>query len=142
MSGTDLILHATCVAVAGEGVLIIGRSGSGKSALALELIALGAALVADDRTSLSIQNGAVVASCPPSICGLIEARGVGLIALKHTSNVKITLIVDVSVVESARLPEKHTHSVLDIALPCLHKVEAPYFPAAIHAYIRGTLYEA
>lgn len=47
------IVHGSCVAFGGAGVLILGPSGSGKSALALALIGLGAALVADDRVSLS-----------------------------------------------------------------------------------------
>ena len=42
-----VLLHASCVAVAGRAVLITGPSGSGKSSLALTLLAHGAALVAD-----------------------------------------------------------------------------------------------
>ena len=53
-----MILHATCVAVDGRGLLILGPSGSGKSALALQLIALGAQLVADDRTRVSRRGAA------------------------------------------------------------------------------------
>ena len=41
-------LHASCIAVHGRGVLILGPSGAGKSSLALQLMALGADLVADD----------------------------------------------------------------------------------------------
>ena len=44
------LLHASCVSINGNGVLICGSSGSGKSSLAINLIALGAELVADDRT--------------------------------------------------------------------------------------------
>jgi len=47
------IRHATTVAVAGRGLMIEGPSGSGKSALALELMAFGAELVADDRTRVA-----------------------------------------------------------------------------------------
>ena len=46
------ILNASCVAWQGRGALILGRSGAGKSALALQLMALGADLVSDDRTEL------------------------------------------------------------------------------------------
>ena len=53
----ETILHATCIAWQGRGVLIRGPSGSGKSALALGLMAHGAVLVADDRVKLSLQNG-------------------------------------------------------------------------------------
>ena len=37
----SLIMHATCVDINGSGVLIVGRSGSGKSSLAINLLALG-----------------------------------------------------------------------------------------------------
>ena len=45
-------MHATCVHINGSGVLIVGRSGSGKSSLAIKLLALGAKLVADDQCKL------------------------------------------------------------------------------------------
>ena len=48
----ETIVHASCVARDGRAVLIRGASGSGKSGLALQLMALGAGLVADDRTRL------------------------------------------------------------------------------------------
>lgn len=132
-----MILHATCVAVAGKGVVITGPSGSGKSALALQLIALGGALVADDRTILTHSEGALVASVPPAIAGLIEARGVGILPMAHLSDVYVALVVDLAVSEHERLPQVHTMTLLDIELPCLHKVDAPHFPSAIHAYLTG-----
>ena len=48
--------HATCVDIKGSGVLIVGDSGSGKSGLAIGLIALGASLVADDQCEILIEN--------------------------------------------------------------------------------------
>ena len=48
----SLIMHATCVDINGSGVLIVGRSGSGKSSLAINLLALGSTLVADDQCEL------------------------------------------------------------------------------------------
>lgn len=63
MTGADrTILHASCVALDGRGLLILGPSGSGKSALALELMALGADLVADDRTEIEGQGPDLVAA--------------------------------------------------------------------------------
>ena len=50
------MLHATTVALAGQGVLILGPSGSGKSGLALQLMAMGAELVADDRTIVTARG--------------------------------------------------------------------------------------
>ena len=139
MARQSLTLHATCVALAGKGILIIGPSGSGKSALALQLIALGAVLVADDRTIVTREGSALIATCPASIEGLVEARGVGLLPVSHIAHVAVALVIDLAQVEVDRLPQRHVFTVLDIDLACLHKVDAPYFPAAIHAYMHGSL---
>ena len=53
-------LHASCVAINGQAVLLAGASGTGKSDLALRLIDHGAQLVADDQTELSLQNGVLI----------------------------------------------------------------------------------
>jgi HPr kinase/phosphorylase len=141
MNGGSLIVHATSVVFKDKGVLIVGPSGSGKSALALSMIALGSMLVADDRTKLASREGALFASSPVTIKGLIEARGVGIITLPQVQGARIQLVIDMSRIEASRFPEKQTYTVLDIALPCLHKVDAPYFPAAVIAYLLGTLHE-
>ncbi|RMD94668.1 MAG: hypothetical protein D6811_02350, partial [Alphaproteobacteria bacterium] len=73
------ILHASAVGLEGRGVLILGASGAGKSSLALELMARGAALVADDRVWLTRRGTAVILTPPAAIAGRIEARGVGLL---------------------------------------------------------------
>jgi HPr kinase/phosphorylase len=140
MKPRSLIVHASCVALAGKAVLITGPSGSGKSALALELIALGADLVADDRTTLERQGDEVLASAPAALSGLIEARGVGIIALDCQCAVPVALVVDLLQRETARLPERHTRRLLDREVPCLHKVDAGYFSAAVHAYLKGRIY--
>ncbi|MEQ6201896.1 HPr kinase/phosphatase C-terminal domain-containing protein [Sulfitobacter sp. HNIBRBA2951] len=132
-----LILHASCVAVAGKGVLITGPSGSGKSALALQLMAYGATLVADDRTAVHLRQGQIIAMPPATIQGMIEARFVGLLHVPNAQEAPVTLVVDMEQVETQRLPEPHSTTVLDIPLPCLQKVNAPYFPAAILAYLQG-----
>ncbi len=49
--------HGTCVAMKSRGLLIIGRSGSGKSAVALALLGLGCDLVCDDCVCLSVEKG-------------------------------------------------------------------------------------
>ena len=50
----------------------------------------------------------------------------------------VVVVVDLAVTEALRLPYPHSVTLLDISLPCLHKVDAPYFPAAIHAYLTGS----
>lgn len=70
--------QASCVAIAGRGVLIEGPPGSGKSSLALALIDRGAALVGDDGVLLEPRDGRLWALPPPNIEGLLEIRNVGL----------------------------------------------------------------
>jgi HPr kinase/phosphorylase len=96
-------IHASCVAIGGRGVLLLGPSGSGKSDLALRLIDQGAKLVADDRTILFAKNGALYAKAPASIKGLIEIRGLGIIEMPVRAGVKIALAVRLGS-EGARLP--------------------------------------
>lgn len=102
------LVHATCVAVAGVGVLIRGAPGSGKSDLALRLIDAGATLVADDYCELSAAaGGAVTAAAPAAIVGRIEMRGFGVVRVPHVAAAEIGLVVDlVRHDEIERLPEQ------------------------------------
>jgi serine kinase of HPr protein (carbohydrate metabolism regulator) len=81
----QILANASCVAIGGRGVLILGEPGSGKSSLALALIDRGAVLVGDDGVTLDLVGGRVIASPPPHIAGLAEVRNVGLIRLPTTS---------------------------------------------------------
>jgi hypothetical protein len=99
----DVNIHASCVAIGTQGVLLLGKSGAGKSDLALRLIDDGARLVADDRTILHVTGGALHARAPASIKGLIEVRGLGIIKLPVRARVKIALVVRLGQ-EGARLP--------------------------------------
>ncbi len=130
-----MTLHATCVAVGDAGILITGPSGSGKSALALQLLAFGGILVADDRTILHRDGNSLIAAPPKTIAGMIEARGVGILSVGHLHRIKVAVVVNMAMLEIERLPQRHSITVLDLVLPCLHKVDAPYFPAAVHAYV-------
>lgn len=128
-------LHASCVAIGGRGVLILGPSGAGKSALALQLIALGAKLVADDRTDVIRRGDDVIASVPENIRGLIEARNVAILRLEEHGPVPLALAVDLAHPEEQRLPEGHTHLIQGVTLPCFHKCDSAHFAAAIHLYM-------
>ena len=109
-------IHGSCVvleaagkmfdAPADAGVLILGESGSGKSDLALRLIERGAVLVADDRVDLSVQNDRLCAGAPSRLAGLIEIRGVGIVAMRHQPMATIMLVVCLTAAEAARLPER------------------------------------
>lgn len=110
--------HASSVLIDGRAVLIAGRSGSGKSDLALRLIDRGALLVADDYTRLDVRDGRLIASPPSAIAGKIEARGVGILELACAAEGMVSLLVDLEgTVE--RLPEEPvpTTSLEGIAIP-------------------------
>lgn len=114
-------LHATCVALKDQGVLLIGASGRGKSDLALRLIDGGGVLVADDQVAIERTDDRVVARPAAALQGLIEARGVGILRLPHRSSCPLSLVVDLDTVGPwPRLPEPSTHRLLGIDLPRLH----------------------
>jgi HPr kinase/phosphorylase len=127
-------VHGTCVALDGDGVLLRGPSGSGKSDLALRLIDEGALLVADDQTELHRQGDAVVASPPAAIAGWIELRGVGIVACPGIAQARLCLVIDLVAPGAVeRLPEERSQSYLGCALPLL--ALAP-FEASTAAKIR------
>jgi len=97
-------IHASCVALGGKGVLLLGPSGAGKSDLALRLIDGGARLVADDRCELFVRGGKLYARAPDSIAGLMEMRGLGIIAMPHAKFAMVAMAVGLSA-SPARLPE-------------------------------------
>ena len=131
------MIHATTVAWAGRAVLIRGASGTGKSALGLELMALGLRLVADDRTELAREGGRVVARCPRAIQGLIEARGVGILRAEALPEAVVELVVELGEAEAERLPPWREAVLLGVALPCLHKPLNGHFAAAIFQYLKA-----
>ena len=88
------IVHATCVARRGVGVLLMGDSGIGKSDLALRLIERGAKLVADDRVELFMQNRTLSARAPEPLAQMIEVRGLGVIAVPAAPQARIALAVE------------------------------------------------
>ena len=129
------VAHASTVAVGERALLIFGPSGSGKSGLALQLMALGALLVADDRTVLSTRNEAVWAHAAEPIKGQIEARGIGILRVPTRAEARVALTLDMAQVESARMPPPRQIDVLGCDLPCLHKVEAGHFASALMHYL-------
>ena len=132
MTGTgEVTLHASCVALNGRAALILGPSGAGKSGLALQLIALGCRLVSDDRTILWSSGGQIWARAPQTIRGQIEARGIGILAAETAGPSAVRLAIDLASEETARLPVARTFDICGQAIPCLRRVAAPHFPAAI-----------
>lgn len=131
-----ITLHASCVAVKGRAALILGASGRGKSALALQLMAFGADLVADDRTLITREGDVLWATAPKALSGMIEARSVGLLNARPITTAKVHVIIDMDVMETDRLPLPHSRVIGGVSCECLHKVDSPYFPAAVLQYLR------
>ena len=84
-------IHVSSVAIDGRAVLIAGRSGAGKSDLALRLIDRGALLVSDDYTFVRRAQSQALASAPARIAGRIELRGVGIVELETAQDVPVAL---------------------------------------------------
>lgn len=117
----------------------MGPAGSGKSSLALELMSRGAQLIGDDRVELLSEGNRLWACAPEHIAGMIEARGVGILAADHVARAVLTLVIDLSETQKLRLPEKHSKEFLGHVVPCLHKSETTAFPAAILQYLKAGL---
>ena len=128
-----MILHASCVAWQGRGVLILGPSGSGKSTLALQLMALGAMLVADDRAQVDLD---LVVTAPPALGGLIEARGVGLLRAEHAP-ATLVLAVDLSQAEPDRLPPMRHTLVHGSRLPLVLGRGQDHLACMVLQYLKG-----
>ncbi len=115
-----LLIHATAVAIGSRAVLLRGKSGSGKSDLALRLIDAGARLVADDQSELSRDGDAILVRSPAAIAGLIEVRGVGILPVASLPVARLALIVDlVAAQHIERLPEPGSETILGVALPLI-----------------------
>ena len=112
------VLHASCVALSGAGVVLLGPSGCGKSDLALRLIDSGAQLVADDCLVVERRGNRLIGRPAENIAGLIEVRGLVIMRLEHCSSAPLALVVALGAPE-ARLPERMTHELLGVALPCV-----------------------
>lgn len=133
---TTTIVHASCVAVEQRAVLILGPSGSGKSGLALRLMAYGAALVADDRTELHLRDGVLVARSPSALRGMIEARGVGVLNAPVQDEAAVVLAVDLATPETDRLPQRHTVQFLGVRCDLVLGSRSDHFPAAVLCYLK------
>ncbi|HEX8381242.1 MAG TPA: HPr kinase/phosphatase C-terminal domain-containing protein [Allosphingosinicella sp.] len=112
----DEIVHASCVAIGGRAVLLAGRSGAGKSDLALRLIDRGAVLVSDDYTELRRVGDRVRARAPEAIAGKLEVRGIGLVQLPAAAGLPVCLHADLDQTPE-RLPESRTIRLAGLDIP-------------------------
>jgi HPr kinase/phosphorylase len=77
------VVHGVFMQVLGMGVLLQGEPGIGKSELALELIALGHRLIADDAPELARVGPEILeGTCPPMLRDFLEVRGLGVLNIR------------------------------------------------------------
>jgi HPr kinase/phosphorylase len=114
------LLHATCVALDGRGILLTGGSGVGKSDLALRLIDRGATLVADDGVMIETNGDQLLARPGPNIAGQIEVRGIGILTLPFADRVPLALCVALDLAVP-RLPDEQppTRMIEEVSLPLI-----------------------
>lgn len=124
--------HGVLVEVYGEGILILGESGVGKSETAIELVKRGHRLIADDAVELRrVSSRSLVGSSPENIRHFIELRGIGVInasrifgvgAVKLTE--KVDMVIKLEPWDSDKVYdrmglENQSTSILDIKIPSL-----------------------
>lgn len=130
MEQHETCLHGTCVSVGGEGVLILGEPGSGKSDLALRLIdepgygisesLTRGELVSDDQVIITRHENRLVASPPATIYGKLEIRGLGIVELATQPSVPLALVVKMqNHSDIERLPGQGIFDILGLALPLI-----------------------
>ena len=134
-------LHASAVAGDRGGLLILGPSGSGKSALAIALVARGARLVCDDAVIVRRSGDGLYAEAPDGAPSLVEARGVGLLTAPLAGRTRLLAAVLLDRAETERMPPPRTHPVLGRDLrafwvPRYHEQGSAPFADALTLYLR------
>lgn len=143
-AGSLPLLQATCVLVGAGAVLIRGRPGSGKSSLAAALLAGDGPrglvrLVGDDAVRICRAGGRLVAFAPEPARGLIEMRGLGLIAAACEPRAVVRLVVDLveaGAVERLPDPVDAVTTVLGVEIP---RIALPAGDAASPERVRAAL---
>lgn len=99
-------VHSTSVVIEDAGVMITGKSGFGKSDLALRLIDSGATLISDDITICEKIGKSIFLFPPNETKGLLEVREIGIMTVPYIENIKLTLLVELVEKEIDRLPKQ------------------------------------
>ena len=124
--------HGVLVEVYGEGILILGDSGIGKSETAIELVKRGHRLIADDAVEIrKVSNHTLVGSAPEVIRHYIELRGIGVIDVRRIFGVgavkateRIDLVINLELWQEGKNYDRfgmdqQTIDIMDITLPML-----------------------
>ncbi len=131
-------IHGVLVDVFGVGILLIGKSGIGKSECALELVMRGHRLVADDVVDVNyIPPSSIVGAGNELIRHNMEIRGLGIINIKDLFGVaaireskKIQLVINVEDWDNSKVYDRlgivtQTHSILGVSIP---RIDIPVRP--------------
>ncbi len=123
--------HGVFVEVYGEGILIIGDSGMGKSETAIELVKRGHRLIADDAVELrKVSNRSIVGTAPENIRHFIELRGIGIVNVARVYGVgavkvseKVDLVVELEIWDKTKNYQRtgletETRDILGVQIPC------------------------
>ena len=124
--------HGVLVEVYGEGILLLGESGVGKSETAIELVKRGHRLIADDAVDIRrVSSKSLVGAAPDNIRHFIELRGIGIInasrifgagAVKLTEKIDLIINIepwDVNKVYDRMGLENQTTEILGLNIPSL-----------------------
>jgi serine kinase of HPr protein (carbohydrate metabolism regulator) len=111
------MVHGSAVAIHGNGVLLLGHSGSGKSDLALRLIDRDAKLICDDIVYIENRSCLPHLVCAPNIAGKIEVRGIGICPIDFVDSAPLRLVVQLAQ-DVDRMPqERHDISIAGFSVP-------------------------
>ncbi len=126
----EAVIHGSCIAIGGDGVLLLGAPGSGKSDLALRLIdGTGTGLtgtprtgqlVADDQVVIHRSGESLMASAPPALRGQLEIRGLGIVNVAAAPETALKLAVRLTPSpEIERMPdlERSQMDILGLPIP-------------------------
>ncbi|MGN1124326.1 MAG: HPr(Ser) kinase/phosphatase [Eubacterium sp.] len=124
--------HGVLVEVYGEGVLITGESGAGKSEAAIELIKRGHRLIADDAVEIRrINDNTLMGNSPSNIRHFVELRGIGIIDARRIfgmgavkPNEKIDMVIQLEAWDSTKAYDRlgldnEYAKILDVKVPAM-----------------------
>lgn len=149
MTETKHNTHATGILLGDDGILLTGVSGAGKSLLALDLLEQAklrgetALLISDDRVLLSSDEDGLIMEPPPTLEGMIELRGRGIINLPFAKKAHVHLVVDLVdeeerlLEESALTTKLHGIWVARCPVPRRGRVDGLHQRFLVHAALRA-----
>lgn len=129
-------LHATAIGIDGQAAVLIGPSGSGKSSLALQLIALGADLISDDQCEVFTRDDLLCVKRPATLPKAIEARGFGLIRAPMVDEGNVVLVIQMDKTSQARMPDEQYMQLLSHQIKMIPNSDSAHFPATILLYLQ------